>query len=191
MALRPLTLAALFAFSAAVAACGSGDNGAAIVPEVEQVTTAVQARDSDALLGLIGYEQVACTTAEHDVGGPPPCRAGEKDGDLVDVVQAATCQGTYLRPSDVPNTLQHLLDPRPQVYAAFEAPEAWESGEYAVVLSSSQQGTVVASQLVIEGGKIILLDFGCGETPEEKIAGIEPGSFVITPVKPSSTPEGT
>jgi len=191
MILRPVPPAGLLVILVSLAACGGGDDDAATVPDVDRVAAAVQTRDSAALLGLIGYEQVACTSAPLDVGGPPPCRAGEEDGALVDVVQAVQCKGAYLRPSDVPNALQHFLDPRPVVYAAFEAPETWESGEYAVVLTSSQQGRAVASQLVIEGGKVVLLDFGCGETPEEKIADIDQGSFLIEPAEPSATPEAT
>ncbi len=191
MILRALAPAALFALLVALAACGGGDDGPGPVPDVDRVAAAVQTRDSATLLGLIGYQQVACSTAPPDVGGPPSCRAGEDDGALVDVVQVAQCEGAYLRPVDVENALQHLLDPGPSVYAAFEAPETWESGEYAVVLTSSEQGRAVASQLVIERGKIVLLDFGCGETPEEKIADIDQGSFLIEPAAPSVTPEET
>jgi hypothetical protein len=191
MTLRPAAPVAVLALLISLVACGGGDDDADTVPDVDRVAAAVQTRDSAALLGLIGYEQVACTTARPDVGGPPPCRAGEEDGALVDVVQAAQCEGAYLRPGDVENALQYFLDPRPVVYAAFEAPEMWESGEYAVVLTSSQQGRAVASQLVIEGGKIVLLDFGCGETPEEKIADVDQGSFLIEPAEPSATPEAT
>jgi len=190
MVFRPILPTVLLALLVAFAACG-GDDGPGQAPDVDRVAAAVQARDSETLLGLIGYEQVACSKAEPDAGGPPPCRAAEQDGDLVDVVRMAKCEGSYLHPSDVANALAHFLDPRPTVYAAFEAPESWESGDYAVVFSDSQQGGPVASQLVIEGGKIILLDFGCGESPEEKVGGIDKDSFVIEPIEPSATPEGS
>lgn len=45
--------------------------------------------------------------------------------------------------------------------------------------------------MILEGGKIVHLDFGCGETPEEGIAGIHQHSFVVQPIEPSATPEAT
>lgn len=179
--------ALLCALLVIIGACGGGTDR---VPVVERVADAVESRDSSALLDLIGYHEVACTTGEP---GPqvPPCRAGEEDGALVDAVRMAQCEGAFLRPADVPNALEHLLDPQPEVYAAFKAPDTWDSGDYAVVLSSSTPAGRVASQLVIEGGKIVLLDFGCGESPEEKITDIDEDSFVIEPSEPSATPETT
>lgn len=189
MILRPAAPAAVLGLLISFVACGGGDDGPDSVPEVDRVAAAVQTGDGDVLLGLIGYQQVACAAIPGYGALPVPCRAGEEEGALVNMVQMAQCEGAYLRPGDVENALRHLLDPRPAVYAAFEAPETWESGEYAVVLTSSQQGRAVASQLVIEGG--VLLDFGCGETPEEKIADIDEGSFLIEPAEPSATPEAT
>jgi len=175
-----------------VVACGGGDgSGPASAPDVDRVADAVTARDVAALLDLVAYQQLACTAQADDAAGPPLCRAGEADGTVVEAVPiVAQCESSYLRPGDVENALDHLVDPRPEVYAAFEVPETWASGEYAVVLSSSEQGRPVATELVIEGGKIVVLDFGCGESPEERIAGIDEDTFVIEPPAPSVTPEG-
>jgi hypothetical protein len=191
MPLRHFALTAFFALTVAVTACGGGDDGADSVPEVDSVVAAVQARDSQALLDLMGYESVACSSAQVAVDVSPACRSGEEEGAMVNVLRMAQCEGSFLRPGDVPNALAHFLDASPSVYAAFKAPETWEAGEYAVVLSDTQQGGAHASQLVIEGGKIVLLDFGCGETPEEKVADIDPVDFLIDPSEAPTTSEGT
>ena len=189
---RTILPALAFTVLLGVAACGGGDgSGPGSVPDVDRVADAVKARNVPALFGLVAYEQLACTPQADGATGAPLCRAGEADGTVVDAVRIAIqCQDSYLRPGDVENALQHLVDPGPNVYAAFKVPETWESGEYAVVLSSSGQGRPVAAELVIEGGKIIALDFGCGESPEEKVAGIEKDAFVIEPSEPTATPEG-
>lgn len=188
---RHLAFAAFLALTAAVTACGGGDDGPDSVAEVDSVVAAVQAHDSQALLDLMGYESVACSSAQVAVDVSPACRAGEEDGAMVNVLRMAQCEGSFLRPGDVPNALVHFLDARPSVYAAFKAPETWEAGEYAVVLLDTRLGGAIASQIVIEGGKIVLLDFGCGETPEEKVAGIDPVDFLIDPSEAPTTPEGT
>jgi len=178
-----LTLALLF-----VAACGGG--GAKSPPEVDRVVEAVRANNHQALVDMVGYQQLACSNASVATGEVPRCRFGEAEGTVVEVVRYGGCEGAYLRRDDVPNAIQHLLDPRPQVYAAFKAPEDWAQGDYAVVLTSSEQGRPVATELVLENGKIVVLDFGCGETPQQRTEGIDRARFVLGPFEASDTPGG-
>lgn len=166
------------------AACGGGSGGGG-APEVDAVVEAVRARDESALVNLVGYRQMPCTSAEVSTAPAPRCRLGEEEGALVEVVKFAGCEDAFLRVSDVPNAVQHLLDPRPEVYAVFRAPPDGGEGDHVVVLTSSAQGRPVATGLVLEDGKIVSLDFGCGETPEEKVAGVPAESFIIKPSQPT------
>lgn len=183
----PLLLVCLPAVLA-LAACGGG--GAKSPPEVDRVVEAVRARNEQALVDLVAYTQMPCSNASVTTAETPRCRFGEAEGTSVEVVKYGGCEDSYLRRDDVPNAVQHLLDPRPQVYAAFKAPESWAQGDYAVVLTSSEQGRPVAMELVLENARIVELDFGCGETPEQKTEGIDKGSFVLGPLEPSETPGG-
>jgi hypothetical protein len=187
MTKRAAPLAFILAALTALTACGGGDDSGRSNADVDRVTEAIAAGDSQALADLMQYTQVACTTDEPAPGGPPSCRAGEEAGTPVDVVQASDCDSTYLRPGDVPNALQHFLNSSPEVYAAFEAPGD-APDRYEIVLSSSRQGGTLASGVVVEGGRIVLLDLGCVETPQERVAGVSPEAFVISPAEPSPTP---
>ncbi len=101
------------------------------------------------------------------------------------------CQDSFLRPGDIQNALEHLLNGKPGLYATFKAPKTWESGEYGIVISSSEQGRPVASEPVVLHGKISVIDFGCGESPEEKVSGIDKDLFILRPGEPSETPKGS
>jgi hypothetical protein len=130
--------------------------------------------------------------------GPPACRFGEAEGTLVVVVPLAQCEASYLRSGDVSNALEHLLNPEPEVYAAFPIPAsatgiaaAEPVGEYVVVLSSDEEGAPLGRRLVIEGGKVVLLDFGCGEPPEQMVEGVDDASFLIPPPDRRTPAEGS
>ena len=191
----------LLAALVGVAACGGGggDDAPERVPDVDNVVAALEARDVDALGELVGYRQEACASRPGDAGGPPACRFGEAEGTLVVVVPLAQCEASYLRSGDVPNALEHLLDPEPEVFAAFPIPASASAtasaaepvGEYVVVLSSDEEGAALGRRLVIEGGKVVLLDFGCGEPPEKMIEGINDSSFIIPPQGGQTPTEGS
>ena len=191
--LRGCLLAALIA----VAACGGGggDDAPKSVSDVNNVVAAIDGRSVETLGELVGCRQEACTSQPGDAGGPPACRFGEAEGTLVVVAPSAQCEAPYLRSGDVPNALEHLLDPEPEVYAAFPIPATASAvepvGEYVVVLSSNEEGAPPGRRLVIEGGKVVLLDFGCGESPEQMVEGIDDADFLIPPPDRRTPAEGS
>jgi hypothetical protein len=184
---RALPAILVGALLALLAACGGGDDGPQSVSEIDSVAEAVRTRNSQAILDMMQYEQVACTTDDTGFGGPPACLQGEEEGALVDVLQAGDCQTAYLRPDGVPNALQHFLNPGPETYAAYEVADS--PGRYEIIFSYVQQGRILASRIVLLEGKIVFLDLGCTETPEEKIAGIDADAFIIEPSVSSPSPE--
>src|SRR3546814_17640165 len=57
-----------------------------LIPEVDVVIAAVEAKDLDALLALVEWQETACTTETgQGAGGPPPCETGQADGTVVRV----------------------------------------------------------------------------------------------------------
>lgn len=195
--LRGILLFGLFG----IAACGGGggDDAPESVSDVDNVVAAVEARSVETLGKLVGYRQEACTSQPRENDGPPACRFGEAEGTLVEVVPFAQCENSYLRSGDVPNALEHLLDPEPEVYAAFPIPASVPAtasavepvGEYVVALSSDEDGAAVGRRLVIEGGKVVVLDFGCGEPPEQMIEGVDDANFIIPPPDRRTPAEGS
>ncbi len=81
------------------------------------------------------------------------------------------------------------------MYAAFPIPATASAvepvGEYVVVLSSNEEGAPPGRRLVIEGGKVVLLDFGCGESPEQMVEGIDDADFLIPPPDRRTPAEGS
>jgi hypothetical protein len=171
-------LAGLLIVLVAVAvACGQGETGGRTgVPEVDAVVQAVLSGDQQALRGFVRYTPVACST-EPEIGSEP-CRPGEPDGTLVDALPAAQCEGYYIRADGIDQALTHLLEGEPKLYGVYQvSPGTWPSGDHTAIFSTEGPEQVFGLELVIDDGEIVLINFGCGQSPEQ--LGQSPG---LTPV---------
>lgn len=130
---------------------------------------ALRTRDTDQIRPHVGFRKIACA-AEAALGGPPKCANGENDGDQIDAFYYATCEGQYLRPSDVGQPLDALTNM--EVYGAYRIPKNRDSGyEYSIVLTdhaSAREG--YAWEAIVDNGEMIGLLFSCSLSPEELIA---------------------
>jgi len=138
------------------------------VPEVDAVVQAVLSGDEGALRGFVRYTPVACST---NAGiGVEPCRPGEPDGTLVDALQAAQCEGHYIRPDGIDQALGYLLAGKPKLYGVYQAsPSTFLIGDHTAVFSVEwpEPGQVFGMELLIDDGGIVWIDFGCGQSPEQ------------------------
>ena len=106
------------------------------IEEVDTILAAVNSKDKQRLAGLFNYTTIACMTI-NALGGPPPCREGEAEGTLVEVLPILGSEGTYLWKDEVSNW-QGLDVVR--LYAVYEVSESaysdenFPKGNYGIIL---------------------------------------------------------
>ena len=179
------TLVGLLFLLAAGGACGGGEGTSrTVVPEVDAVVQAVLAGDQESLRGFVRYTPVACST-ESQIG-VELCRPGEVDGTLVDALPAAQCEGHYIRRDGIDQALAYLLAGEPKLYGVYLAsPSTSLAGDHTAVFAveGPEPGQVFGMELLIDDGRIVWIDFGCGESPEQLAQQFEQ--------QPSPTPAPT
>jgi len=70
--------------------------------EIDTILAAVNSNDKQKLNDLFSYTTIACKTV-NALGGPPPCREGEAEGTLVEVLPILGPEGTYLWKDEISN----------------------------------------------------------------------------------------
>jgi hypothetical protein len=133
---------------------------AADASAVYAAVDALRTKDAAQIRPHVGFRKIACA-AEAALGGPPKCASGENDGDQIEAFYYATCEGQYLRPSDIGPPLDALANM--EVYGAYRIPKKTEAGyEYSIVLvdhASAREG--YAWEAILDNGEIIGLLFSC------------------------------
>jgi hypothetical protein len=137
------------------------------IPAVDAIIlAAVDGRASD-LAALTRLSRVACAAQPMGVGSPPKCQAGESDGQLVNVLPATACEGLFIRPGDLIDRYQEMLQPPKRLHAVFAA----ESQDVVSVTPEPAYGIVLGRELsdiesprlFLDGsGMIVQVDLGCG-----------------------------
>ena len=69
------------------------------IEELDRIIAAALAGDTALLREMIRYTTLRCLTLE-GLGGPPPCREGESEGTLVEVLPFIGPEGSHLRRED-------------------------------------------------------------------------------------------
>src|SRR3989304_3834358 len=136
-------------------ASGRGPTG---IEEIDRIIVAALAGDTARLREMIQYPPLRCLTLE-GLGGPPPCREGESEGTLVEVLPFIGPEGSHLGREDVQDwtgldvrelvAVYRLSD---QVYAD----ENYPAGDYGV-LFAGQPGIKGITVHVRDGG-IVRID---------------------------------
>jgi hypothetical protein len=154
---------------AVAAACGGDDRPTRTnIQQVDAVIEAVQAQDRDRLRDLLQFTSVPCADST-GTGGPPRCQ-GEPAGTNVEVFQANQCEAQWLRRAGTDGLLEEVVALKPELYAAFETPDAFYlEGRYAVVFEGDdpridEQGLkrYMAVGVEADNGLITGIALGCG-----------------------------
>lgn len=149
------------------------------IADLDAVLAALLSGDRDAIRPLLHFEPTPCL-AEPDepsgfyIGGPP-CRDAEADGTMVEVLKTSVCEGSFAR-RDRLNSFLFSLRTLNQLYAVYEAPPDSDSEYFAIV--SSGEG---AMNVRIAGGRIVGLNFGCGQSAEGLIEFFQLANAVLPP----------
>jgi len=174
--MKSIVFGLLLILAALALTCGGGGGPRRTgVSQVDPVVQAVVSRDQEALRGFVRYAPVACSTKSEI--GVEPCRPGEPDGTLVDALQAAQCEGHYIRPDGIDQALAYLLAGNPKLYGVYQgSPSTWLPGDYTAVFSveGPEPGQIFGTELIIDDdGGIVSIDFGCGTSPGQMAEYLE------------------
>src|ERR1700694_2102707 len=74
---------------------------------VYAVVDALRTKDPATIRPHIGLRKIACA-ANPTAGGAPKCQSAEKEGDQVEAFYFSTCEGQYLRASEIGQPLYAL-----------------------------------------------------------------------------------
>ena len=143
------------------------------IPKVDAAIDAMLAKDPTTVRTLIVYTPTACVADPEGIGAPPSCRGNEVEGDLVDVLPIAQCEGVFNRSDEISDESLTLDDPR------FEAvyrtnPGGYPPGSYMVIFSrkpygDEPEGERWAASLVMTDAGITGIHYGCGQTVDQFI----------------------
>jgi hypothetical protein len=171
-----------------VAGSTTATPGGAAPPGIQAIVDAALSGDPQELRALIGYTAVACVREPVGMGGPPLCRDGEAEGTPVDVLWVAGCEGEYRRSDEldeIPLSQLSALD----FYAAYRWPEEFNAppvaAEYAAIFSrTGPTAETLAVALLIEGGELVAIKLGCGESPKGLVESDQLEEVVLPPPGP-------
>ncbi len=136
------------------------------VDELDRLIEIVLSDEIDALQSVIQFNQSKCTFVE-GLGGPPKCKEGEVEGEIVEVLPFLGWEGHFIRKEDIGSW--DGLDVS-QVYAAYTVSAVGKTdpnyprGTHAIVFINEGQGSSVTLQIV--EGQIVRIDLGLGPIPE-------------------------
>ena len=109
--------------------------------EIDTILAAVNSNDKQKLTDLFGYTTIACKTIVNGLGGPPPCREGEADGTLVEVLPVLSHEGYYLYKDEISNWPGLDVAGLYAVYQVSESAysdENFPKGDFAVILAGNE-----------------------------------------------------
>ena len=150
------------------------------IADIDAVLATLESSDPQELRDLIRFTTVACTNAE-GLGGPPKCRENEAEGDLVNVLPFLGSEGYFLRRIGIIEFPGVNVVGLYAVYAVSNSAyseEAYPKGEYAVLLATEDNQTVIAIQ-IREG--IVRIDYLHSLTSLNEIVQRDASELILAP----------
>lgn len=151
--------------------------------EIDTILAAVNSNDKQKLTDLFSYTTIACMTV-NALGGPPPCREGEAEGTLVEVLPSLSSEGSYLRKDEISNWPG--LDVA-GLYAVYQVSESaysdknFPKGDYAVILVGKENKPGIVLHITKAG--IIRIDYVLDDAPGALASVLErdAAQMILTP----------
>jgi len=135
--------------------------------EIDTILAAVNSNDKQKLTDLFSYTTIACKTIVNGLGGPPPCREGEAEGTLVEVLPVLSSEGTYLHQDEISNWPGLDVAGLYAVYQVSESAysdENFPKGDYAVILVGKENQPGIVLQIKNRG--IVRIDYILDDAPD-------------------------
>lgn len=152
------------------------------IEEIDLVLAAVASGAAQAVRNLFGFSTIACQTVVNALGGPPPCRAGEKEGTMVEVLPFLGSEGSYLRKDEVDNFPGLTVT---GVYAIYDVSETayseenFPKGYYGIMLTAPENLPNIVLQ--IKNGQIVRIDYVFDPASVDTILQRDAANFVLPP----------
>lgn len=151
--------------------------------DIDVVLSAVASRESQELINLFGYTTTACKTV-NALGGPPPCREGEAEGTMVEVLPFLGSEGSYFWKDEVDNfSGLNVIG----LYAVYHVPATvfsdanYPAGDYAIAYIGEDNLPEVVLQ--IADGKIVRIDYIFGYPEYNNFLTQDITDFILEPLK--------
>ncbi len=142
----------------------SGDEG------IDQVLDALAAEDVALLEQLVDYQTVECVTEVLGIGAPPMCEAGEAPGTELEVLGMSSCEGYFVRRTDIGESLALIADGDWALYAATLVDEPIPDAEgfapgtrVAVVVDTARTDSLRMMALFFSDLGLNYIRHGCGQ----------------------------
>ena len=129
------------------------------IAEIDTVLVAVESGDAQEVRDLFHYTTTACMTV-NALGGPPPCREGEAEGMLVEVLPILGPEGSYLWKDEVGSWLGLEVTGLYAVYQVSDSAysdEYYSKGDYGIILVGGENKSDIVLQVSNEG--IVRIDY--------------------------------
>ena len=152
------------------------------IVEIDRVLDAVENDNPQSLIDLFSYTKIECMTV-NALGGPPPCREGESEGTMVEVLPFLASEGSYFRKDDINNWPGLDVDGLHAVYQVSEnaySDEYYPKGNYGVILIGTKEENVV---LQVKDAGIVRIDYIFDLSPDMLTGILErsAGEIILAP----------
>jgi hypothetical protein len=151
------------------------------IEEIDLVLYAIASGDAQAVRDLFGFSTLACKTV-NALGGPPPCREGEAEGTMVEVLPFLGSEGSYLRKDEVSNFPRLNVIGVYSIYQVSEtaySEENFPKGDYGIMLTAPENLPNIVLQ--IKSGQIVRIDYVFDPSSVEMILQRDAANFVLPP----------
>jgi len=156
------------------------------IEEIDIILTAVANGDTQELIKLFRFTKTRCMTV-NALGGPPPCRDGEEEGTVVEVLPSLGVEGNFLRKADMgifPGL--NVIG----IFAVYEvsdsafSEENYPAGDYGIALVGANGAPDIILQVRKEG--IVRIDYVFDAYGNGLVEALERNAveFVLPPVSP-------
>ena len=140
------------------------------IAEVDAVIAALTSRDVARIRSVLHPSQQECTFALYiGIGGPPQCAPGEQEGDLVDALAGAQCEGYWSRDMDrlAASLADRALTPN-DLFAVADGGPSYMPAAHVVLFDPPGFDTIVF--MLDSDGGVTGIDYMCATPPATWLA---------------------
>lgn len=136
-------------------------------------------------LSFFEYQATACTLAE-GLGGPPKCRLGEAEGQVVRVLPIGGPEGSFLRPDEIGQISNIRLEALAGVFRPTPGSTSepyWPDGDLALVFDAQENGRVTPVVVRTRQGRIVRIDYPAAASAQAVLDATPVETILLSPAQ--------